>query len=124
MAECRDCKNCIHYCLCNYEEICHYDIDNIKNAKDCSFFKDRSRFVELPCKLGDTLYTIVTGNRIREWIVVDISFFSYSVVKIVITADSKDNNGTDHMRFGKHYLNHSVFLSREAAEQALKERES
>lgn len=48
MPECRDCKNCIHYCLCNYEEICHYDIDNIKNAKDCSFFQDRSRFVELP----------------------------------------------------------------------------
>lgn len=48
MSECRDCKNCIHYSLCNYEEICHYDIDNIKNAKDCSFFKDRSRFVELP----------------------------------------------------------------------------
>ena len=48
MTSCRDCKNCIHYSLCNYEEICHYDIDNIKNAKDCSFFKDRSRFVELP----------------------------------------------------------------------------
>lgn len=47
MTSCRDCKNCIHYSLCNYEEICHYDIDNIKNAKDCSFFKDRSRFVEL-----------------------------------------------------------------------------
>lgn len=47
MASCKDCKNCIHYSLCNYEEICHYDIDNIKNAKDCSFFKDRSRFVEL-----------------------------------------------------------------------------
>ena len=47
MAKCRNCKNCIHYSLCNYEEICHYDIDNIKNAKDCSFFKDRSRFVEL-----------------------------------------------------------------------------
>lgn len=42
------CKDCIHYSLCNYEEISHYDIDNIKNAKDCSFFKDRSRFVELP----------------------------------------------------------------------------
>lgn len=51
MPECRDCKNCIHYSLCNYEEICHYDIDNIKNAKDCSFFQDHSRFVELPCDI-------------------------------------------------------------------------
>lgn len=116
------CKECIHFDRCKGL----YKFDRLQKAvsKGCSYFKDRSRFVELPCKIGDTLYTIVTGNRIREWIVVDISFFSYSVVKIVITADSKDNNGTDHMRFEKHYLNHSVFLSREAAEQALKERES
>ena len=112
-----NCKECIHCAVCDFDD------DEIEYTALCSFFKDRSLFVELPCKVGDTLYTIVTGNRIREWIVADISFFSYSVVKIVITADSKDNNGTDHMRFGKHYLNHSVFLSREAAEQALKERE-
>lgn len=116
------CKECIHFDRCKGL----YKFDRLQKAvsKGCSYFKARSRFVELPCKVGDALYTIVTGNRIREWIVADISFFSYSVVKIVITADSKDNNGTDHMRFGKYYLNHSVFLSREAAEQALKERES
>ena len=123
------CKDCIHYEACHdmyYEEHAtrHFDPEKHNAEKECGYFKDRSLFVELPCKAGDTLYTIVTGNRIREWIVADISFFSYSVVKIVITADSKDNNGTDHMRFGKHYLNHSVFLSREAAEQALKERET
>ena len=128
------CKDCVHFDVCcsylstayNKCKLATPDFKLLKNIEcdECQHFKDRSRFVELPCKLGDTLYTIVTGNRIREWIVVDISFFSYSVVKIVITADSKDNNGTDHMRFGKHYLNHSVFLSREAAEQALKERES
>ena len=131
------CKECYHYEVCrmHYQQKCELTYETEKEVRRamleaekgspiCDHFKDRSRFVELPCKLGDTLYTIVTGNRIREWIVVDISFFSYSVVKIVITADSKDNNGTDHMRFGKHYLNHSVFLSREAAEQALKERES
>ena len=116
------CKDCVHFEVCRGEYA--EGIEQLLACDGCEDFKDRSRFVELPCKLGDTLYTIVTGNRIREWIVVDISFFSYSVVKIVITADSKDNNGTDHMRFGKHYLNHSVFLSREAAEQALKERES
>ena len=112
------CKDCVHV------EICRRMMVEVPEVHEpCDYFKDRSRLVELPCKVGDTLYTIVTGNRIREWIVADICFFSYSVVKIVITADSKDNNGTDHMRFGKHYLNHSVFLSREAAEQALKERE-
>ena len=131
------CKECYHYEVCrmHYRQKCELTYETEKEVRRamlkaekgcpiCDHFKDHSRFVELPCKVGDTLYTIVTGNRIREWIVADISFFSYSVVKIVITADSKDNNGTNHIRFGKHYLNHSVFLSREAAEQALKERET
>ena len=118
------CKECVHYDICFIRDELSDDESKVVSVLECDHFKDRSQFVELPCKVGDTLYTIVTGNRIREWIVADISFFSYSAVKIVITADSKDNNGTDHMRFGKHYLNHSVFLSREAAEQALKEREN
>ena len=42
------CKDCIHYSLCDYDEICHYSPDNIKSAINCSFFHDRSRFVELP----------------------------------------------------------------------------
>lgn len=73
MLEYRDCENCIHYSLCNYEEICHYDIDNIKNAKDCSFFQDRSRFVELPFeqnkgaspfdKVAHTTYTLATESH-------------------------------------------------------------
>lgn len=115
MATCKDCKDCIHYELCGVFDYISPD--------ECGFYTDRSRFVELPCKVGDTLYTLVTGSRIREWIVTDITFSSYSIVEMVITADSKDNDGTDHMKFGKHYLNHTVFLSRAAAEQALKERE-
>ena len=127
------CRDCVHWEVCREYvtrlaaargvDLDATELEQIFDSDDCDHFQDRSRFVELPCKVGDALYTIVTGNRIREWIVADISFFSYSVMKIVITADSKDNNGTDHMRFGKDYLNHSVFLSREAAEQALKERE-
>ena len=44
------CKDCIHY-----EEVCEYN-NAALDDKPCAAFKDRSRFVELPCKVGDTLF--------------------------------------------------------------------
>ena len=99
------CKDCIHYSLCNYEEICHYDIDNIKNAKDCSFFQDRSLFVVLPCKIGTELFRIkqINGKRF----ITNTALNSNTFWNIVMQGE-----------FGK-----TVFFTKEAAEQALKERE-
>lgn len=45
------CKDCIHFVVC--EEV------PTKSADDCDFFKDRSRFVELPDVVDyDTVTTI------------------------------------------------------------------
>ena len=114
MASRRDCKNCIHYSLCNYEEICHYDIDNIKNAKDCSFFKDRSRFLELPCKVGDTIYRVKDGKVTKEQVVE----FGISSRGVVLYRTLGYELGYSD------YFGNSLFFSKEEAEQALKERES
>ena len=109
------CKECIHFVVC--------DEVPTKSADDCDFFKDRSRFVELPCKVGDTLYTVVRGYKIREWTVTDICFSDYLPRSVkVITARDKQNS--EHIRFAEHYLEKTVFLTRETAEQALKEREN
>ena len=87
----------------------------------CKDFKDRSRFVELPCKVGDTLYTVVRGYKIREWVVTDICFSDYLPISVrVITA--RDKRNSEHIRFADHYLGKTVFLTREEAVQALKER--
>ena len=48
------CKDCLHIGICpnlNHETV----------ADKCPDFKDRSRFVELPCKVGDTVY-VLTGK--------------------------------------------------------------
>lgn len=128
MSECRDCKNCIHYCLCNYEEICHYDIDNIKNAKDCSFFQGRSRFVELPCKVGDTVYMLTEQTqklgrkKITKTVIVECCVDNFRIGDAGYPSAALCNNenvwhyGVEPKMFGE-----SIFLSREAAEQALKE---
>lgn len=39
------CKDCIHEEVCNYFEV---DL-NEEGAEKCVCFKDRNRFVELPC---------------------------------------------------------------------------
>lgn len=45
------CKDCIHY------EICKMD-GTIIETKKCEYFKDKSKFIELPCKVGGTMYVI------------------------------------------------------------------
>lgn len=121
------CKDCLYYEPCSVlnAEFKKHPKDFIETdlcAKQCTTFKDRSRFVVLPCKVGDKLYTIVRGYKIRKWIVTDIFISDYSPLKeTVITA--RDKEGSEHMRFAEHYLGNTVFLTIEEAEQALKERE-
>jgi len=125
------CKDCVHVEVCLFyikhtANLYGAKIDEayLQNARGdkCKDFQDRARFVELPCKIGDTLYTVVRGYKIREWIVTNICFSDYLPRNVkVITARDKQNS--EHMRFAEHYLEKTVFLTREAAEQALKERE-
>ena len=60
------CKDCIRYDVCEYEypEFVHEkDGKNADMEKECIQFKDKSRFVELPCKVGDTVYIV---DRTRD----------------------------------------------------------
>ena len=47
------CKDCVHYDVCNR-------IGNkiLNGFEVCDQFKDKTRFVELPCKVGDTVYKV------------------------------------------------------------------
>ena len=45
------CEDCIHYDVCGFNE--YKDFNEI-----CSFFKDKSRIIELPCKVGDMVYVL------------------------------------------------------------------
>lgn len=100
MPECRD---CFHRFLCSI-------LENKGYQQDCRQFVDRSRFVVLPCKIGDTLYTIVRGYKIREWIVTDMCFSDYLSISVKgITARSK--RSIRHIRFAEFDLGKTVFLT-------------
>ena len=44
----KTCEDCIHF------DICYRDI----LLSVCDSFKDKSKFIELPCAIGDTVYMI------------------------------------------------------------------
>lgn len=59
------CKDCIHYDLClNLSDLglCTFDEDECEIFDECGTFKEKSRFIELPCKVGDVVYIICDGE--------------------------------------------------------------
>ena len=78
----------------------------------CDHFQDRSRFVELPIKPGEKVFYFDTAGRIYESTVTQLV---YGATGFLIDSDVMFNSNLIGARF---------FLTREAAEQALKERES
>lgn len=87
-----NCKVCLHYDVC-----CYHDFE------ECGCFSDKSEWVHLPCKVGDTVYQ-VDSERIYE-----------STVRNIIY-------DTDGIAFDERAIVKSVFLTREEAEKALEER--
>ncbi len=91
------CEKCVHRNVCAF-----YEPD--EECVACNHFDDKSRFVEPPCKVGDTVYQI-DAERVYE----------YKVTNIVYD--------TPTISFDKRAIgNGSLFLTREEAEAALAER--
>lgn len=120
------CKNCIHCEACKEVlDVAGFfpdDIEEILNWIKCPNFTDKSRFVELPCKVGDTVYKL-TRNKVKEC----------EVVFIGISANEKCSyfNFVENYEDGTFYKSHSmvfdeigktVFLTRKEAEAALAKR--
>lgn len=100
------CKDCIHFDVCDYCKM------TVKYPYLCDFFKDRSRFVELPINPGEKVFYFDTEGRIYETTVTQLV---YGATGFLIDSDVMFNSNLIGARF---------FFTREEAEQALKERES
>lgn len=110
------CKECIHFDRCKGL----YKFDRLQKAvsKGCSYFKDRSRFVELPLKVGDTFYTFnYDEDAVSEQIVDEIRIID-------------DIEGDNIVFYGQcviftlNEIGSFAFLTKAEAEQALKERDN
>ena len=112
------CVNCVHAEVCKFKDLPAPLCDNyIRESecieKRCGNFKDRSRFVELPCLLGDKVFYFGTDERIY---VQTVNSLIYGVTKTGFVINSEVDFISDLL--GKRF-----FLGYEEAEKALKERE-
>lgn len=98
------CKDCGHYDVCRYWGNEDETEDGIP---DCPNFKDKARFVELPCKIGMAVYQI-DGERIYASTIHEITYTTSKVIFV-----------TENIAFDERAINNSIFLTREEAEKAL-----
>ena len=114
MPECRD---CFHRFLCSI-------LENKGYQQDCRQFVDRSRFVELPCRVGDKVYFNNVHLRYARVIAIYIDA-SGGMFDLDITTNIATATGYEHF-INKDYtfedIGRRLFLTREEAEAALKER--
>ena len=123
----RRCNDCIHVKICQTTRIMN---PTHNYALECINFADRSRFVELPCNVGDSVFTIDEKGNIQECTVINVN------CKIQMTLDKKlwtdfiiaTEPEDDSLPFPMIFTysitkNRILFLTRESAEQTLKERE-
>lgn len=114
------CKECLCCDVCVYlHDTESVDFEEI-NPLACKHFKPKSRFVELPCEVGDRVYSINIGDEKSLKIWIEPNGDRITQIKI--------NRGGYHFKCWWGYFHLSdigktVFLSREEAEKALKERE-
>lgn len=111
------CKECLCFDVCSIAAIMGENFC----CPDC---KDRNRIVELPCKVGDTVYVIDDmGDEEYSVAPCTISAIRYECKetdrKIIIMTESFLAPFTNSWVLGK-----TVFLTREEAERTLKEREN
>ena len=119
------CKDCIHYNLCRSisriqlgwrGNSVHY-VENVEEI--CKDFKDRSRLVELPYKLGDSIYE-PKRHQVTEYKIARIVFYDFGIrMELRLMKGLLFRVEIKQEDIGK-----VVFLTREEAEQALKEREN
>ena len=88
--------------------------------------EEQDRLIELPCKIGDTVYYINTHNRLSLF---KNTVYEAKVARFVTTRygtsiviQIRNEYGCTELYSEDNY-NKTVFLTREEAEQALKERE-
>ena len=120
------CKDCIHYEICNRWDNWNdefYADGNSDRCHDYSRFKDKSLFIELPCKVGDVVY-VIKNNKICAK---DIVYYNKIHSRVAEQNEEywhcvdKDRISINVITFYPENIGKTVFLTKEEAEAKLKE---
>ena len=120
------CKDCLHVEVCDKLSHISCFISSEKGEVECDQFKARSRFVELPCKVGDTVYFDNVHLRYAKVIAIyidaDGGMFDLKIFTNIETVNGYESFICKDYTFED--IGKRLFLTKEQAEQAWKERES
>lgn len=111
------CKNCVHYDVCNR-------IGNkiLNGFEVCDQFKDKTRFVELPCKINERLYYAnKTLDEVCEATVIriDINYIEEPYIWLTLDYLTSRVGKCRHRGIADLMLNKTLFFTYEEAEKAL-----
>ena len=120
------CKDCIHEKICGHfiPQGLPWDDGEFPAELFCDHFKPKSRFIELPCAVGDTVYWVTKlcdENGREESAINEGTIISFSLQNDGLWFYCRYKYGLTFWHkiayFGK-----TVFLTKEEAEKALEER--
>ncbi len=113
---CKD--NCLHYKVC---KSISWQLPFL-NPKECDCFEDKSKYIELPCKVGDMVYAHCnTVNQIVGYSVEDIHIDDEKTSFFATAFDVYFNEFLDEKEFNLEDIGKTVFITKEEAETKLKE---
>ncbi len=128
-------EHCLHWEVCKltppeYSTAKYYTFCNC--AEKCECFKDKSKYIELPCKVGDTVY-IKGVPLVVSFVCIDdeanfvIQFDCEDCYKCPFYEDEVSFEGEHdcrtqgYLEFTESDIGKTVFLTKSEAEQKLKE---
>lgn len=103
-------------CLGNYLGYCKFDY---LSADKCENFQDRSAWVKLPCKNGDTVYVIYDGYVTCAYVLAFYIDKDGGMLDLLIKTKKEYSAGFKKV-IDKNYTFSDIFLTYEKAERALK----
>lgn len=112
------CKDCIHYEPCSAKPLtpkfcgtnnCCGDMENL-----CSMFGAKSKFIELPCSIGDIVYYPYAWQILEKKVTALHCHSNADKIDWWYELDNDNSETMDATSIGK-----SVFLTREEAEKKL-----
>lgn len=118
----KSCKDCVHYDVCIYVEM---DAERVEEL--CDKFKDKSKFIDIPFNIGDTVYVIPSIDGIKP---IRKSIIECEISNIIFNQDGKTVGYSCEERYSGYFyysciflfnsIGKTVFFTREEAEEALK----
>ena len=113
----KHCEDCIHDEVCGMWAV---DIGMpFVNSVTCAHYKEAADVIVSPCKIGDEIWYELYGE-IESAVVYSCSGYLTRRGFVITDANAKNAQGLE-VAFGEKSIGKAVFLTREEAEQAVKD---